>query len=271
MEKTWLHEMRWPEIKNYLDKGGDTVLVPVGSTEQHGPHLPLGTDSLVAIRLAEDVGKAAQVPSCPPLWFGWSPHHMGHPGTISLRAETVIAVVEDICQSLIRHGFKRILIINGHRQTNLSPLMIAAMNVKQKTGAFIVVVDPIFIGAEAARKLRKSEIGSYGHGGELETSHMLFIHNDLVNMEVAKKQIPRHPSKLMELDFYSGGDKVAWVFDVDDMRRLSQGEGSFGDPTASTLEAGKEYHRALVDKLVSFISDIRKMKVTLRNNQPSFP
>jgi len=269
MGKVWLQEKRWPEIKDYLDKGGDIVLIPVGSTEQHGPHLPLGTDAMVAIRLAEDAGRIASVVSSPPLWFGWSPHHLGFPGTISVRAETVIVVVEDICRSLLHHGFKKLLIINGHRQTNLSPLLIAAMNVKQETGAFIAVVDPIFLGAGKAIKLRKSVMGSYGHGGELETSHMLFLYPELTNQKVAKKRIPRYESEFMELDFYSGGDKVAWVFDPEDMGRLSGGEGSFGDPTASTEKAGEEYHQSLVSNLVRFINDIRGMKVTVKRERLS--
>jgi creatinine amidohydrolase len=105
--KVWLQEMRWQEIQQFRDRGGDLALVPVGSVEQHGFHLPLGTDSMVAIRLAEDAAQRTNALVTPPLWFGWSPHHLALPGTISIRPQVLIEVLFDVLSSLATQGFNR--------------------------------------------------------------------------------------------------------------------------------------------------------------------
>jgi creatinine amidohydrolase len=92
LPSVWINELTWQEIEAYLGQN-DIVLVPIGSTEQHGPAGPLGLDTYVAISLAEDAAKAAGVLAAPPLWYGESTHHMGFAGTITLQVETMIAVV----------------------------------------------------------------------------------------------------------------------------------------------------------------------------------
>ncbi len=93
-----------PEI-GALDKSNAAVVLPVGAIEQHGTHLPLLTDAASAIDVAVSVAEQTGVLVCPPLWFGWSTHHMGYAGTITLRADTFMATLEDIGQSLLVHGF----------------------------------------------------------------------------------------------------------------------------------------------------------------------
>lgn len=258
MKKIWLQDFRSDEVEAWIKKGNDMILIPVGSVEQHGLHLPIGTDAFVGIKLAEDAGIKSNVVVAPPLWYGWSDHHMGHAGTITLKAETLIKVVEEICQSLIIHGFKKLIIINGHRQTNMSPLIIAAMNMRCKTGVFLSVIDPSIIGATIGKDMRDSVIGGLGHGDELETSEVMYLYPDLVSLRRARKIIPKHPSPFMELDFYSGGDKVFWSFD---MEELSEGTGGFGDPTSSSKAKGEEYHRRVLDNICAFIEVVKKMKV----------
>jgi creatinine amidohydrolase len=261
VEKTWLQDFRSQEIEEFIKKGNDLILIPVGSLEQHGRNLPLGTDSFVAIRLAEDVARKSKTILTPPLWFGWSNHHMGYSGTITLQAETLIKVVEDICMSLIQHGFRKLLIINGHRVTNLSPLIIAAMNVHQKTGALLSVIDPVVIAATIGKEMRRSEIGGLGHGGELETSHMMYLCPDLVDMSDMMKVIPKYKTDMMNLDFYAGGDKVYWTFDVEE---LSEGRGCFGDPTFASKEKGETYHHKVVEKICQYIEIVKRMDIKLK-------
>ena len=130
-KKVWLQEMTWKEVKDRI-REVDIVIIPIGSTEQHGLALPLGTDSYAAIGLAEEVATKTGVVIAPPIWFGDSAHHMAFPGTITLRPETIIKVIEDVSESLFRHGFKKIIIINGHRGANLPALDIATRAVKEK-------------------------------------------------------------------------------------------------------------------------------------------
>ena len=130
-----LARLSYPEVADYL-KDADTVLVPCGATEQHGSHLPVGVDAMTAIAVADDVSSRTGVLVTPPMWFGWSPHHMGFAGTVSLRPETLTALAEDVATSLLHHGFRRVIFINGHRLANLPPLSIASTRVRNRTGAW---------------------------------------------------------------------------------------------------------------------------------------
>src|SRR3989344_3354544 len=154
MKSVWLNEMSWKEVEEYL-KTSDIVIIPIGSTEQHGPGLPLGLDSYVAISLAEDVAKQTNTILTPPIWFGDSPHHLAFPGTISIKTETMTEYVKDVIRSLAKHGFKKIVIINGHKITNLDALHSATRNLKEFEfpEIFMAVNDPIKIGANIANKI----------------------------------------------------------------------------------------------------------------------
>jgi creatinine amidohydrolase len=108
-----LELLTWADIEAYL-KTKDVILVPIGSTEQHGPNGLLGTDHLAAEAIAREAGTRAGTIVSPTIPFGMSHHHMGFPGTISLSPETLLALMKDIVSSLYRHGFRRFYFVNGH-------------------------------------------------------------------------------------------------------------------------------------------------------------
>lgn len=108
-----LAEMSWVEIEEYL-KRDDRVILPLGATEQHGRHLGIGTDHLAAEAISLGVGDKTNIAVAPTLNYGMSHAHLSFTGTISLRPTTLIAVIEDLFRSLYRHGFRRVLVINGH-------------------------------------------------------------------------------------------------------------------------------------------------------------
>ncbi len=108
-----LAEMSWEEVKDYLERDNRVVL-PLGATEEHGRHLGLGTDFIEAEAIARGVGEQANVAVAPTLNYGMSHALLGFPGTLSLRPTTLIAVLEDLFRSLYRHGFRRVLVVNGH-------------------------------------------------------------------------------------------------------------------------------------------------------------
>ena len=108
-----LAEMSWEEVKEYLERD-NRVILPLGATEQHGRHLGLGKDAVEAEAIARGAGERSGVAVAPTLNYGMSHAHLSFPGTLSLRPTTLIAVLEDLFRALYRHGFRRVLVVNGH-------------------------------------------------------------------------------------------------------------------------------------------------------------
>lgn len=125
-----LENLSYPEVELYL-KEKDIILVPVGSVEQHSPYGLIGTDFITAEHVARQAGEAIHILVAPTLCYGVSPHHMAFPGTVSLSPDTLIAVVCDVVQSLMTHGFKKIILINGHGG-NIPPIQVALIRLKAK-------------------------------------------------------------------------------------------------------------------------------------------
>ncbi|MEM2102567.1 MAG: creatininase family protein, partial [Candidatus Bathyarchaeia archaeon] len=134
----YLGEMAWPDVQEFL-ANHNVAIVPVGSNEQHGPHLPLDTDAYDAFWLSL---KAAEKAGCalvaPPIYYGVSMHHMDFPGTVTLSPHTLEKLAYEVATSLVRHGFRKIVFENGHGG-NTQALESAAQRVKLDTGAFVVV------------------------------------------------------------------------------------------------------------------------------------
>ncbi len=103
----------WPAVEQYL-KNRSALILPIGSTEQHGPNGLIGTDHLVAESLARSVGEELGIPVAPTLAYGMSHHHLAFPGSASLSPETLIRVIRDVVTSFSRNGFSRFFFINGH-------------------------------------------------------------------------------------------------------------------------------------------------------------
>ncbi len=97
----------------------------------------------------------------------------------------------EVLRSLIYHGFKRLIVINGHRMANLPPLQIAATRIRNETGAYVTIADPFYLADTVSREIKESPPGAIGHAEELETSHMMHIFPDLVNLKKAVKNLPR--------------------------------------------------------------------------------
>ncbi|MFD2829939.1 creatininase family protein [Corticicoccus populi] len=261
--KRYLHENKWEDIELYLKKS-TTILLPVGSVEQHGKHLPLGTDSILAQDIALDVADKTGVLVASPLWYGWAPHHMAYPGTVTLRPETLTSVVEDVINSLIYHGFEKILIINGHREANLPPLRIALTRVRNNTGAFVGIADPFYINAVAGRELSDVDPGGIGHAEELETSVMYDRHGELCTPEAAVKNIPSDHNKYLQHDPHVLTDKILTASDVAHYREATNNIGVMGDSTTSDKEKGREYQERLTNNIAEFVKYLDDLEVEIR-------
>lgn len=267
--KPWLQDMTWEEVREQLQRD-DVVIVPIGSTEQHGRHCPLGTDSMVAIALAEDAAKEADALVAPPIWFGWSAWHMEYAGSCTVRPEVLKEFVFDVVISLICHGFGRIIILNGHRMANLPILEPLAQRVKALTAAYVAVADPHLIGRRIVTEIRESEPGGFGHADEMETSHMLYIHPELVDMTRAVKNVRaigqfytfHLPDPQVQMD------SVYLPSTQEEFASRTEPSGVSGDPTLATRQKGERYHRAVVRNLVKLIEEARRTSVKLKDVKP---
>lgn len=160
-----------------LAREGAWVLVPVGSMEQHGEHLPVDTDTMSAWHVARNAARALEHPPTvvtPPVWAGLSPHHMKFPGAISLRLETLTSLISDICSSIASQGFGGIVLLNGHGG-NRSLLDALALELRHRLGLPILAVTYWDLIPEVLEEVREGEGTSIGHSGELETSIQLYL------------------------------------------------------------------------------------------------
>ncbi len=172
MAKLW-REIGWVDVEAYLKKD-DRAIVPVGSCEQHGRHLSFATDYLVPVEIGRRLSELTQVPVTPPLCFGMSLHHMEFPGTISLSPDTFVAVMRDIVQSLYRHGFRRILIVNGHGG-NTHPLGTAFALLLDRHRDLRVKIGNWFTVAEVERVMQELWGAPDHHATAAETSAIMAI------------------------------------------------------------------------------------------------
>lgn len=255
METIKLERLSYKDVEIYLESD-DRIILPVGSTEQHGAFAPLGTDTYVATAIAEDGGRRSGVVVAPPLWFGWSPHHLVKPGTISIRAEILIELLCDVIASLAGHGFKNVVVVNGHRIVNLSWMQIAAERAQRTLGAKVVLFDPAYMSKEVIDELG---FGSIGHGEEIEISHMCHCHPDLIHLDNAEDN-PHEETPLYHLDPRDFRDTLCYVPATrEGLQQVfeSTGDTITGRPSLATAQKGKAYHEHLVSRLVEVLEMLR--------------
>ena len=261
MPKFKYEEFTWPEIKTAVAQNRVAVL-PVGTTEQHGPHLPLVTDVLTATEMSrmavERIPEEAVL--LPSVYYSFNEHHMDFPGTIAIAGETIVRYVTDIGTSLARHGFRKILIVNGHG-SNVPFLDIAARNITNGSEAIAAMASWwSLIPKEVITSLRESEFpGGMAHGCELETSVLLHLRPDLVQMDKAERDINFQSTEF----FYWDLQNPSPVFFQEWFSRYSK-TGTVGDPTKATAAKGEVFVNAVVDRLVKLIREFREREITPR-------
>ncbi len=237
-----LYKLTRPEVEEYL-KENEVVLLPVGSTEQHGKHMAIDTDAYTAHEISLKVAEKTGVLVAPTVSYGYSPHHMNFKGSVTLTFQTLVNVLKEICESLIHHGFNKIVVMNGHGG-NTNPIRQALKEIQDETGkrvySVMVYPDPDGFGAEGT-KVIEQEGG--GHACELETSVGLYLGHRIL-LDRAEKWTP----ELTSIDpRYKGKVAAAYMFDE------NTSIGSLGDPTLATKEKGKILVDSVVKDLAEFI------------------
>lgn len=249
MKKVMLNEMTALEVKEMLKEADQvTAIVTFGSCESHGWHCCLGPDffvpSEVAKRVAEKLDHVVVLPCVP---FGTSIHYNRFPMSITLRYETEIAIAEDIFESLINNGIVHIFILNGH-DGNIPALEIAAHKVKNRhpKARFLYLPD-WWMKVGPIMGDRFEVWNGLGHGGEGETSIMMALRPDLVQLEQAVSQVPEG---MIEIN-----KKVDVIWDIMELTKT----GATGDPTKATVEKGEQMLEIFVELVAGAIEEMNKI------------
>ncbi|MDP2675848.1 MAG: creatininase family protein [Dehalococcoidia bacterium] len=240
-----LERMTWPEVREELSRGRTTVIVPFGAFEQHGPHLPLGTDAIFGDEIGLAVAERLDAFLAPTVRVGFSPHHMAFAGTLTVDEETFHAVAGAIVRALAEHGFRRIVLLPTHGG-NFRPLGAAVSALAPIDGVKVITFPDVgmllnaILPVAAGMGLTPAEGGV--HAGEWETSMMLALHPELVRMELAEEGYV--------------GDLAAGVqrFFNEGVHVLAE-NGIFGDPRRASAEAGRKYIQNIVDIVVRTVEE----------------
>jgi len=257
-EAKWWWNMKRPEIEEHVKKD-DIVLLPIGSTEQHGLHLPAGTDYYIAAGIAKIVSERSGVIIAPPMAYGSHPYiHFGYQGTLPIRQTTLIQLVRDVIISLFNNGFIKIIIINGHGQW--WTLNTAIQDIALEVNAFMAVATWQEIANPTITKVLETPVG---HAEESETALALFLFPELVDMSKAQKGT-RGPGIIDTNKFCGqpvfGGKGGAFCYEGCTAYRLESKAmkvGVFGDPTVATREKGEKVVNATADFLCDLVDDLR--------------
>ena len=244
--------MKWPDLRrNQLDAVDrlTPVLLPVASVEQHGDHLPLGTDTMIVEAVMDRVDAAVdhKLLVLPTQRIGCSEHHMQLPGTLSLAHESFRRAVVDTAESVIRHGFKRIAIINGHGGNQAINGVISEQIGQQHSDVECLVANWWTPARDKVKQLQEGPIGSVGHACEFETSLMQVIAPDLVDIAAAKDGGVQHRVRSMWFDMFVSPVAACYrPFHV-----LSE-NGAYGMPSLASPEKGQK----LLDLCVEALKDL---------------
>ncbi len=239
-----LAEMTWQQAQAAFSRT-DLAIIPTGAVEVYGPHLPLGSDGIVAQDLAQRLAKRVEAVVTPLIPVGDSRSLMSFPGTISVSPAAFRGYIQDLSASLVHWGIKRILFINGHAG-NVAPVADLGLELAP-SGIRVAQVDYWKVIATMAPEILDTGLMANRHAGEIGTSALLAVRPDLVDMTKAAQVVPR-PT------LASGHPEVA-LSDIPFSALTDL--GMTGNATTATAEKGEIMISRLVDKLMDFLKDWR--------------
>jgi creatinine amidohydrolase len=244
-----LQDLTSSEVKS-LNFDELIVLFPTGSFEQHGPHLPLTTDTDIVSALAEAIERTMpdHVLLLPTLWPGHSTHHMQFPGTLDVPQMLYIQLITELGKSIASMGAKKVFILNGHGG-NDTPLRAALRELKTALPQTRFVFASYWtLAAKTLRDVRESEMGGMGHACEMETSVMLHLHPDRVYLERAVRDGPTYTDPYRKADMQLSRP----VFFVNEFHEVTR-SGVVGHPDLASAEKGKRFFDGIVKDVSAFV------------------
>lgn len=241
-----LTSMTSPEADEAVTRSR-TAVIPIGSIEQHGPHLPNGTDTIAAELIARrvaDLMDAVYVPFSP---FGVTPIHAGHPGTVSLRRETFEALLTDVCNEMISAGVRTLVLVNWH-EGNIPSMNAVATDLQDRHDIIVVAAQACY----TAQRLYQAEGGELTHGGGIET--LAVMAHDAALAKVERAGEPSRPEGAEELDLMRRSREVyGFVTDVSELAD----HGWYGAPAWATAERAAGFVDLIAGEVRTLIESVR--------------
>lgn len=255
-ESDWAGET-YENIKAVGEQDGSVLVVPVGSVEQHGNHLPVATDTIlvdaVAHLGAERVVDDVPIMMTPPFWSGFSPHHMSFGGTITLDFDVMLEALENIADSALENGFDSLLLLNGHGG-NMSLISAAVSTIGDEHDDVEVLGLTYFTLADRfIEDIRESDTGGMSHGGEFETSLMQYLRADLVDEDKIEAPMLDEPYELGTQDLHEGGPLAVYR----EFEEYSH-TGAIGAPELASAEKGEKIYYRLGDEMEELLTSIHE-------------
>jgi creatinine amidohydrolase len=251
-----LKHARWTEISELQSR---IFVVPLGSLEQHGPHLPLFTDSLIISDIADQIEalRSDNIVLLPVQWLGHSPHHRRF-GCVSLDLIPYMDMICAICRSLIHTGARKIFLLNGHGGNDI-PCKAAQRQLKSEFESmddlYIVYAAYWNLAAEQFMQIRSSPAGGMGHACEMETSVLLAKHPELVDMAKAKHSGPSTEMGYRTIDMLSS-PPFSLVNEFDEI----SDNGVIGTPELATAGKGEQFIEAAVQSAVAMLDEMARWR-----------
>lgn len=241
-----LERASWPEVEEFL-KESSIAILPIGSTEQHGPHASLNTDSLIAESLAKSVSNSESVLVTPTVRISVSSYHGDFPGTLWISPSTFRSYLKDLLDSLVYHGSNKIILVNGHGGNRCS-LDEVSLEFNRKEGGTLVVPWTWFDAIE--KTVRKVFGNKMLHADGPETSVLMYLDRQLVHEDILEKAEE------------SGGrewrDKISGTPIPQSTRKFSQ-SGATGEPSTASKDKGRKLFQAAKEDLERVINELSSL------------
>lgn len=244
-----LYEMTSPEVQHHL-KSRPFAVIPIGSVEQHGPHLPCGTDTMAAELVSAELANRLQALYVPFSPYGVTPLHAGHPGTISIRRSTFENLLVDVCSELVGMGAEVMILVNWH-EINTPSIDTVAMNLQSTTDSRFYVAQACYV----AQDLYRERGGSLTHGGGIEALAVLARNPALVKLDKADQSKSSAGSNRAD-KMRRGSDVYGFVTDVSEIAE----DGWYGDPGWATREIAADFAQEVATAIQYRLEDIGALK-----------
>jgi creatinine amidohydrolase len=255
MQKWAYGDMTWKEVNDAV-LARRVALIPVAAIEQHGPHLPIDTDNVIAEHYCIEAARRRPdlLVSIPAVPYGYNEHNMSFPGTISIQPETLLRFYFDVGHSLARQGFDRMLYVNAHG-SNAPVANLAARMVVTHTSAAAAAINSWDLARDAMARLRQSRRGGMSHACEYETSVYLHVCPELVKVDEVVDEYP--PSRVEGWHWVDMLEAAPLQFT--DIFSRNTSTGVEGAPSLASQEKGRAFAETAIDNLIRLAEGMRKI------------